>query len=202
MRAGISVTASNVQRIASRLVIGAPWTAIWATSSMSATPSLYQGSMHAVLAERDRNAERAHFRHAGHAAPLRIGVVAALQRDVDQRIGDRADARLGDQRQQLRDVVVVHRMHRRQMRAVRAAAEAKPLRLEGQRLDVARQRIVALVAMHVDQQAALRRDLAQAPSPTRRRRPSCARNAECRRRRRRPCRAPARGSRAAVGERK
>ena len=45
IRAGMSVTASNAQRIASRLVIGTAWTAMWATSSMSVVPSPYQGSM-------------------------------------------------------------------------------------------------------------------------------------------------------------
>ena len=48
-----------------------------------------------------------------------------------------------------------------QCEPVDAALQPQPLRLEGQRLDVARQRVVGLVAMHVDQQAALGRDLAQ-----------------------------------------
>ena len=47
------------------------------------------------------------------------------------------------------------------MRAGDAARQAEPLRLERERLDVPRQRIVGFVAMHVDPQAALRRDLAQ-----------------------------------------
>ena len=40
------------------------------------------GVHHAVLAERDRNAERPHFRNARQSAPPRIGVVAALQREL------------------------------------------------------------------------------------------------------------------------
>ena len=80
------------------------------------------------------------------------------------------------------------------MRAGDAALQAEPLRLVGQRLDVARQRIVGLVAMHVDEQPALLRRSRRAPSGSRRRRPSCARNAGCRRRHRRPCRARARDS--------
>ena len=67
----------------------------------------------------------AHLRHAGHAAALRVGVVAALQRDVDQRIGDGVDAGLGDQRQQLGDVVVVHGVHGGQVRAGDAALQAR-----------------------------------------------------------------------------
>ena len=47
------------------------------------------------------------------------------------------------------------------MRAGDAAVQAEPLRLGGERLDVARQRVVGLVAMHVDHQAALGRDVAQ-----------------------------------------
>ena len=47
------------------------------------------------------------------------------------------------------------------MRAGDAAVQAEPLRLRRKRLDVARQRIVGLVAMHVDAQAALGRDVAQ-----------------------------------------
>ena len=150
------------------------------------------GVHHAILAERDGDAVRAQFGDARQAAPARIGVVPSLQRDVDERIGDRVDAGFGDQRQQLRDVVIVHRMHRGQMRAGRARAEAEALRLGRERLDVARQRIVALVAMQVDHQPALRRRSRTAPSPRPRRPPSCARNAECRRRRRRRCRARAR----------
>ena len=115
----------------------------------------------AILAERDRNAERAHFGDPRHAASPRIGIVAALQGEIDQRVGDCVDAGLGDQRQQLRHVVIVHRMHRRQMRSGRARSEAEPMRFRRQRLDVAGQRIVALVAMQVDHQPALRGDLAQ-----------------------------------------
>ena len=110
-----------------------------------------------------------------------------------------ATAGLGDQRQELRDVVVVHRVHGGEVRAGDAALQAEALRLVGERLDVARQRIVGLVAMHVDAQAALGGDLAQRRPTPRRPRPSCARNAGCRRRRRRPCRARARGSRPRPG---
>ena len=46
-------------------------------------------------------------------------------------------------------------MHRGQVRAGDAPLQAQPLRMEGQRLDVSRQRVVALVAVHVDAQAAL-----------------------------------------------
>ena len=47
------------------------------------------------------------------------------------------------------------------MRAGDAALQAEPLRLVGERLDVARQRVVGLVAMDVDEQAALLGDLAE-----------------------------------------
>ncbi len=115
----------------------------------------------AVLAEADADAVGDHLPDAGEAAALGIGVVAALQHDVDQRIGDRRDLRLGDQRQQLRDVIIVHRVHGGEVRASHPALQAQPLRLVGELLDVARQRIVGLVAMHVDHQAALGGDLAE-----------------------------------------
>ena len=95
------------------------------------------------------------------SAPPGIGIVAALKRQIDQRIGDRAHAGFGDQRQELRDIVIVHRMHRGQVRPCRAPAEAEPLRLAGESLDMARHRIVALVAMQVDHEPAPGGELAQ-----------------------------------------
>ena len=46
---------------------------------------------HAVVAEGDGEPGRHQLRHAGQAASLGIGVVAALQGDVDQRVGDHAE---------------------------------------------------------------------------------------------------------------
>ena len=51
---------------------------------------------HAVVAEGNRDPGRQQLRNASHAAPLRIAVVAALQGDVDERVGNRRHARLGD----------------------------------------------------------------------------------------------------------
>ncbi|MDT4818852.1 hypothetical protein FQZ97_519530 [compost metagenome] len=87
--------------------------------------------------------------------------MAALQRDVDERVRHHAHAALGDERQQLAHVVVVHRVHRGAVRARHAALQAQAQRLGGQGLDVARERVVRLVAVHVDQLAALGRQLAQ-----------------------------------------
>ena len=47
------------------------------------------------------------------------------------------------------------------MRARHPAMQAQPQRLAGERLDVARERVVGLVAVQVDHQAALGRDPAQ-----------------------------------------
>ena len=47
---------------------------------------------HAVVAERDVDAGGEQLGHAGQAAPLRVSVVPALDGDVDQRVGDDADA--------------------------------------------------------------------------------------------------------------
>ena len=63
-----------------------------ATSSMSAEPSGYHGSITQSWPKRDVDAGGQQLGHARHAAALRIGVVAALDRDVDQRVGDRVHA--------------------------------------------------------------------------------------------------------------
>ena len=60
-----------------------------ATSSMSPRAQAVPRVHHAVVAERDVDAGGHQLGHARHAAALRIAVVAALQRDVDQRVGDR-----------------------------------------------------------------------------------------------------------------
>ena len=119
------------------------------------------GIHHAIMAEGNIDAGIAQFRDPRHAAPLGVGVMAALDGDVDERIGRRMDARLDHQGNELRDIVIVHRMHRGQMRADDAALKTEPLRLVAQNFDMARQRIVRLVAMNIDQEPAFRRDLAQ-----------------------------------------
>ena len=63
----------------------------------------------AVVAKGDVDACGQQLGNAGHAPALGVAVVPALQGDVDQRIGDHADAALGNQGQQLAHVVVVHR---------------------------------------------------------------------------------------------
>ena len=77
----------------------------------------------AVVAEGDADTGRLQLGHAREAAALGIGVVTALERDVDQWIGDRGDAGVGDEREQLADVVVVHAVHRGQVRAGDPAGE-------------------------------------------------------------------------------
>ncbi len=64
--------------------------------------------------------------------------MATLDDDVDQRVGDGADLRFAHQRQQLRHVVVVHRVHRRQVRARHPSLQAEALGLVHQGLDVPR----------------------------------------------------------------
>ena len=58
------------------------------------------GVHHAIVAKSDVDAGGQEFGHAGHAAAFGVAVVAALQGDVDQRIGNHADAGFGDQWQQ------------------------------------------------------------------------------------------------------
>ncbi|MPL92908.1 hypothetical protein SDC9_39032 [bioreactor metagenome] len=116
---------------------------------------------HAILAPADLDPLRQHLLDPGQAAPLREAVVAPLQHDVDQRVRDRRDARLGDQRQKLGHIVIVHRMHRGQVAADGPALQPGADDLIGQRLDVAAHRVVGLVAMQVDRQPAPGRDRAQ-----------------------------------------
>ena len=52
-------------------------------------------------------------------------------------------------------------MHRREVRSGHPALQAEAPGVERERLDVTRQRVVALVAMHVDAQAALGSEFAQ-----------------------------------------
>ena len=119
------------------------------------------GIHHAVLSERHRQPRRHQLGHPGHAAAFRIGVVAPLEDDVDQRIGDDPQLGLGHQRDQLADVVVVHGVHGGQVRSGDPAVEPQAPRFRRQRFDVTGHRVVAFVAMHVDHQPAIRGDLAE-----------------------------------------
>ena len=56
---------------------------------------------HAVVAEADVDAGGHQLGHARHAAALGVGVVAALQRDVDERVGHGVHAGFRDEWQQL-----------------------------------------------------------------------------------------------------
>ena len=152
------------------------------------------GVHHAVVAEGDRDALALQLRHAGLAAALGVGVVAALDDDVDQRVGDRRDARFGHQRQELRDVVVVHRMHRGEVRARRPVRRA---RAAASRRRASR---YGATSGRRSRRNACRRGGRASPRSRRarrrfaRRRPWCARNGGCRRRCRRRGRARGRGS--------
>ena len=116
---------------------------------------------HAILSPAHGDTLSLHFLHAGETAPLGECVMPPLQHDVDQRIRDCGDACLGHQRQEFRHIVIVHRMHRGEMRSRDPALKSEALCLIGQRFDMAAHRVVALVAMHVHAQAARRRNLAQ-----------------------------------------
>ena len=113
------------------------------------------GVHHAIMAEGDGHAGRHQFRDPRHAAALRIGIVPPLDGDVDERVGDRRHTAFGDLRNELADIIIVHRMHRGEMRAGDTALHPQPVRLRRQRLDMARHGIIGLVTMHVDQQASL-----------------------------------------------
>ncbi len=145
---------------------------------MSAVPSEYHGSRTQSWPQPTVMPMRLHLLDPGQAAALREGVVPALQHDVDQRVRDRRHLRLGDQRQ------AAWRRSNCPSNASRSGGDPttrpckpEPLGLVGQRLDVARHRVVGLVAMHVDQQAALGGDLAERRAP--RRAPSAIVRSKC-----------------------
>ena len=75
--------------------------------------------------------------HAGHAPALGVGVVAALQGDVDERVGHHAQVGLTHQRDELAHVVVVHAVHGGEVRARDAAVQAQALGFKGQGFHVA-----------------------------------------------------------------
>jgi len=113
------------------------------------------GVHHAVMAKRHRHASGHQLGHARHAPALGVGVVAALDRDVDQGVADNAQLRLGHQGHQLADVVVVHVLHGGKVGAGHAAMQPQALRVVGQRLHMARHRVIRLVTVHVHPLAAL-----------------------------------------------
>ena len=116
---------------------------------------------HAILPPADSDAMGLHLFHPGQAAPFRERVVPPLQGDVDQRVRDGADAAFGDQRQQLGHVIIVHRMHRGQVRPGRPRAQPVAHRLGRQGLDMAGQGIVGFVAMQVQHQPSVGGDAAE-----------------------------------------
>ena len=85
----------------------------------------------------------------------------ALQHDVDERIGHNIHLRFDHQWDQFRHIVIVHRMHRCQVRPRHAPLQAKAHRLRGQSFHMARQWIIAFVAMQIDGQAAVGSQAAQ-----------------------------------------
>ena len=74
-------------------------------------------------------------------------------------------------------------MHRGQVRAGDPSLQPEALAVQGERFDVARQRIVTLVAVQVHSSGRAAPRSRRECEPTRRLRPWCARSAECRRRR-------------------
>ena len=119
------------------------------------------GVEHAVVAKGHRQARSHQLGHAGHAPALGVGVVAALQGDVDERVGHHAQVGLTHQRDELAHVVVVHAVHGGEVRARDAAVQAQALGFISQGFHMARVRIVAFVAVHVYALGQLRGQLAE-----------------------------------------
>ena len=104
---------------------------------------------HAIVAERDVDPLRQQFRHPRHATPLGITVMPPLQGDIDQRIGHHVHPGFGHQGQQFAYVVVIHAVHRGQMRPGDPPLQAQALGFIGQRLHMARKRVIRFVAVHI-----------------------------------------------------
>ena len=111
------------------------------------------GVHHTVVPECHVDASRQQFRHAGHAAAFGVGVVAPLQRDIDQRVGDHMQLCLCHQGNEFADVIVVHAVHRGQVRACHSALQPESLRLKRQCFNVARKGVIRFIAVHVHHQA-------------------------------------------------
>ena len=95
------------------------------------------GVHHAILTKGHGHANRQQLGHARHAAPLGVTVVPALQRDVDQGVGDDAYAAFRYQGQQLGHIVVVHGVHAGDVRADDTTVQPQALGFGGQGFDVA-----------------------------------------------------------------
>ena len=87
----------------------------------------------------------------------------SLQHDVDQRVGDGVQSGLGHQGDQFGDIVIVHRMHRGQVRSCHPPLQAQPRGFIGQRFHMAAKGVIAFVAMHIHHQPALFGDFTQQP---------------------------------------
>src|SRR5881396_2351052 len=153
-RAALIVTQSNIARISASPVMCPTCRPMCATSSMSWLPRGYHGSItqswpQATLTPAEQLLD------PRHASALGVTVVPALERDVDERVRDRRHRRLVHERDELGDVIVVHGVHRGEVRADDAALQAVADRLAGQDLDVARERVVGLVTVHVHQETAV-----------------------------------------------
>ena len=100
-------------------------------------PEGVPGVHHTVMSESDIDAGRHQFRHPGHPTPFGINILSPLDGDVDQRIGDGMHSRFRHQGNQLTHIVVIHRMHRRQMRSGHPPLESKPQCRRSQALNMA-----------------------------------------------------------------
>ena len=113
-------------------------------------PGIHEG----ILAKGHINAGFHEFFDPGHPAPFGVGVMAALEGDIDQRIGHNVYAGLGHQGHQFADIIIIHGMHGGEMGAGNPPVKAQALGMKGQRFDMARVGVVAFVTVHVDLQTA------------------------------------------------
>ena len=114
-----------------------------------------------VVAAGDVDAGRVELLDPGHPAPLRIGVEAALEDDVVERVGHDRHARPLEDLEQLEGVGVVVGAHRRGVAGDDAAAHPVAHRPGGDDLEEARLLVVGLVAVEVDRGARLAGEVEQ-----------------------------------------
>ena len=118
---------------------------------------------HAIRTKANRRPRITQLAYPRLAASLRVTVMPPLQHDIDQRIRNNANAGLNNKRDKLGHIVVIHRMHRCQMRPCNPPLQSQALRFKGQSFNMSAHRIIAFIAMHIHPQPALSGKLAQYP---------------------------------------
>ena len=113
------------------------------------------------MAAGDVDAGRVQLLDTGHAAPLRVGVEAALEHDVVERVGNDGHTGPLQDLEELEGIGVVVRAHRGRVAGNDPPLHSVPHRPGGDDLQEARLLVVRLVAVEVDRGAGLAGEVEQ-----------------------------------------